>query len=76
MIRRVLALPYRLWVWLDLRWIEGRIEDELARQVRHEATMRVLVREAVRLRAKLVTAAPRGQVAALRPRDRFGERQP
>lgn len=76
MIRRLLRLPYRAWIWLDLRWIEDRIADELARQARHEQTMRMLVREAVRLRAKLLAGSPGRQVVALRPRDRFVERRP
>lgn len=44
---------YRLWLRNDLHWIEGKIEDELERHARHDATMKMLRSEAATLRWRL-----------------------
>jgi hypothetical protein len=53
MIRRLLTLPYRTWLRLDLAWVNDRIADELQRQANHDATIRVLRAEAAHIRWQL-----------------------
>jgi hypothetical protein len=59
MIRRLLTLPYRCWLRLDLAWVNDRIADEILRQENHDDTMRVLRAEAAHIRWQIDGARSR-----------------